>query len=163
MHSNVFDYWTNSVLECSNYLQMSPFYRHRKSYPFPVKVVMLYACAHAVSFPDQRPQSLVWERDQCTRQETGILNFHLQRPRTAIELLFSFPVYAMQLGWKLLSMTACANVHCKRSLEEWLVQRICVDSVLQCMSLGQGTQCDFTACEWNLLITQVTQTKEVLV
>ena len=29
---------------------------------------MLYACAHVVLFPNQRPQSLVWERDQCTRK-----------------------------------------------------------------------------------------------
>ena len=30
--------------------------------------LMLYACAHAVLFPNQRPQSLVWERDYCTRE-----------------------------------------------------------------------------------------------
>ena len=27
---------------------------------------MLYACAQVVSFPNQRPQSLIWERDYCT-------------------------------------------------------------------------------------------------
>ena len=25
--------------------------------------LLLYACGHEVSFPDQRPQSLVWKRD----------------------------------------------------------------------------------------------------
>ena len=29
---------------------------------------VLYACAEVVSFPNQRPQSLVWERDWCTRE-----------------------------------------------------------------------------------------------
>ena len=27
---------------------------------------MLYACAHVVSFPNQEPQSLIWERDKWT-------------------------------------------------------------------------------------------------
>ena len=28
--------------------------------------LILYTCAHVVSFPGQIPRSLVWERDQCT-------------------------------------------------------------------------------------------------
>ena len=28
--------------------------------------LMLYTCTHVVSFPNQRPQSLIWELDQCT-------------------------------------------------------------------------------------------------
>ena len=30
--------------------------------------LILYACAHEVSFPDQRPRSLVWKRDKRNRQ-----------------------------------------------------------------------------------------------
>ena len=30
--------------------------------------LILYACAHEVSFPDQRPRSLVWKRDQYTSE-----------------------------------------------------------------------------------------------
>ena len=32
---------------------------------------MLYACAHVVSFPNQKPRSLIWERDKWTRKIAG--------------------------------------------------------------------------------------------
>ena len=96
--------------------------------------LMLYACAHVVSFPNQRPQSLIWELDQCTCEIASclfpvvvakgyaIIKAHIQL------LTYSYgkkqPALVM-LGWSCLSMVVSCHekenqLH-KRRYGEWLV------------------------------------------
>ena len=39
--------------------------------------LMLYACIHVVSFPNQKPWSLVWELDWCTREIAWLIRISL--------------------------------------------------------------------------------------
>jgi len=59
--------WPQSCDNKPRYRDLEQRHGHLKG-TFFICSNVLYACAEVVSFPNQRPQSLVWERDWCTRE-----------------------------------------------------------------------------------------------